>query len=46
MQQETSKIERAKVIATLSNSIVKVMEVGEMDERMKEIEKQLGVESP
>lgn len=42
MQEEPSSIERARVIATLSNSIIKAMEVGEMDERMREIEKQLG----
>ncbi|MEC3814155.1 hypothetical protein PNF30_16215 [Bacillus safensis] len=44
LQQEPSSIERARVIATLSNSIIKAMEVGELDERIKEIEKQLGVE--
>ncbi|MFQ6583349.1 hypothetical protein [Priestia megaterium] len=42
MQEEPSSIERARIIATLSNSIIKAMEVGEMDERMREIEKQLG----
>ncbi|KQU24041.1 hypothetical protein ASG65_19085 [Bacillus sp. Leaf13] len=46
MQEEPSSIERARVIATLSNSIIKAMEVGELDERMKEIEKRLGVETP
>lgn len=46
MQQEPSSIERARVIATLSNSIIKAMEVGELDERMKEIEKRLGMECP
>lgn len=44
MKEESSSIERARVIATLSNSIIKAMEVGELDERMKEIEKRLGVE--
>lgn len=44
MQEETTSIERARVIATLSNSIIKAMEVGELDDRMKEIEKQLGVD--
>ena len=45
MQEEPSSIDRARVIATLSNSIIKAMEVGELDERMKEIEKRLGVET-
>ncbi len=40
--EEPPTIDRARVIATLSNSIIKAMEVGEMDERMREIEKQLG----
>ncbi|CAH0178011.1 hypothetical protein SRABI84_01353 [Peribacillus simplex] len=42
IQEEPSSIDRARVIATLSNSIIKAMEVGELDERIKEIEKQLG----
>lgn len=46
IQHEPSSIDRARVIATLSNSIIKAMEVGEIDERMKEIEKRLGVETP
>ncbi|MDM5210473.1 hypothetical protein QUF94_03170 [Peribacillus sp. NJ4] len=45
IQEEPSSIDRARVIATLSNSIIKAMEVGELDERMKEIEKRLGVET-
>ncbi|TJZ40063.1 hypothetical protein FA002_00390 [Priestia megaterium] len=45
MHYELPSIERARVIATLSNSIIKAMEVGELDERMKEIEKQLGVKN-
>lgn len=45
MQKEPTTIERARVIATLSNSIIKAMEVGEMDERMMKIEKLLGVET-
>ncbi|MEI2428524.1 hypothetical protein V8V54_26470 [Priestia megaterium] len=44
MREEPTSIERARVIATLSNSIIKAMEVGELDERMKEIEKRLEVE--
>lgn len=44
--EEPPTIERARVIATLSNSIIKAMEVGEMDERMHEIEKQLGELNP
>lgn len=43
--EEPTSIDRARVIATLSNSIIKAMEVGELDERMKEIEKRLGVET-
>ena len=39
MQEEPPTIDRARVIATLSNSIIKAMEVGEMDERIKEVEK-------
>lgn len=46
LQEEPATIDRARVIATLSNSIIKAMEVGELDERMKEIEKRLGVETP
>lgn len=45
MHEEPTSIERARVIATLSNSIIKAMEVGELDERMKEIEKRLEVET-
>ncbi len=45
MQEESVSIERARVIATLSNSIIKAMEVGELDERMKEIERRIGVEN-
>ncbi|MEI1420931.1 hypothetical protein EFK13_06670 [Bacillus cabrialesii] len=45
LQEEPPTIERARVIATLSNSIIKAMEVGELDERMKEIEKRLEVET-
>ena len=45
IQSEYPSIDRARVIATLSNSIMKAMEVGELDERMKEIEKRLGVET-
>lgn len=44
MQGEPSTIERAKVLATLSNSIIKAMEAGDLDDRLKEIEKRLGVE--
>ena len=44
MQEEPPTIDRARVIATLSNSIIKAMEVGEMDERIKEVEKRLGIE--
>lgn len=44
MQGEPPSIERARVIATLSNSIIKAMEVGELDERLKKIEKQLGID--
>ena len=39
LQEEPPTIDRARVIATLSNSIIKAMEVGELDERIKEIEK-------
>lgn len=46
IQEEPSSIDRARVIATLSNSIIKAMEVGEIDERMREIEKQLGELNP
>jgi len=46
IMSEHLSIERARVIATLSNNIIKAMEVGELDERMKEIEKRLGVEAP
>ena len=46
LQEESVNVERAVVIATLSNSIIKAMEVGEFDERMSEIERQLGVENP
>ncbi|PEK99496.1 hypothetical protein [Bacillus sp. AFS017336] len=42
MKKEPSSIERARVIATLSNSIIKAMEVGELDDRINEIEKRLG----
>jgi len=42
LMQEPPTIDRARVISTLSNSIIKAMEAGELDERMKEIEKQLG----
>lgn len=35
-------VERARVIATLSNSIIKAIELGELEERMRKIEKQLG----
>ena len=45
IQEEPTSIERARVIATLSNSIIKAMEVGELDERLKEIEERLGVDS-
>lgn len=45
MKEEPPSIDRARVIATLSNSIIKAMEIGELDERMKEIEKLLGVET-
>lgn len=41
MREEPSTIERARVIATLSNSIIKAMEFGELDERIKEIERRL-----
>ncbi|WP_394513107.1 hypothetical protein [Priestia aryabhattai] len=41
LQEEPPTIDRARVIATLSNSIIKAMEVGEMDERVSEIEKVL-----
>lgn len=44
MQDEETSIERARVIATLSNSIIKAMEVGELDQRMRDIEKRLEVE--
>ena len=46
LQEEPPTIDRARVIATLSNSIIKAMEVGEMDQRMHEIEKQLGELNP
>ena len=45
LMQTPPTLDRARVIATLSNSIIKAMEVGELDERMKEIEKRLGVET-
>lgn len=45
LMQTPPTLDRARVIATLSNSIIKAMEVGELDERMKEIEKLLGVET-
>jgi len=45
MQEESPTIERARVIATLSNSIIKAMEVGELDERLEKIENRLGVNS-
>lgn len=45
IQEEPTSIERARVIATLSNSIIKAMEVGELDNRLKEIEERLGVDS-
>lgn len=45
IQEEPTSIERARVIATLSNSIIKAMEVGDLDERLKEIEERLGVDS-
>lgn len=41
LMQLPPSFDRARLIATLSNSIIKAMEVGEMDERMQEIEKQL-----
>ncbi|SMQ60928.1 hypothetical protein SAMN05444673_0441 [Bacillus sp. OV166] len=40
--EEPPTIDRARVIATLSNSIIKAMEVGELDERIRAIEEQLG----
>ncbi|MCT8136474.1 hypothetical protein H1D32_01005 [Anaerobacillus sp. CMMVII] len=43
IQSEPPSIERARVIATLSNSIIKAMEVGELDERLTQIEQQLGL---
>lgn len=46
IQEEPPTIERARVIATLSNSIIKAMEAGEMEERMNELEKRLGVKTP
>ncbi|WP_310877584.1 hypothetical protein [Priestia megaterium] len=46
MQVEPPTIERARILATLSNSIIKAMEAGELDARLEEIEKRLGVESP
>ncbi|MBM7702853.1 hypothetical protein [Metabacillus iocasae] len=42
LQEEAPTIDRARVIATLSNSIIRAMEVGGMDEKMCEIEKRLG----
>ncbi|MFJ9386987.1 hypothetical protein ACIROD_25160 [Peribacillus sp. NPDC101481] len=45
MQEEPTSIDRARVIATLSNSIIKAMEVGELDERLQKVEKRLGVET-
>ncbi|MGF9739920.1 hypothetical protein ABEX38_21160 [Priestia megaterium] len=39
LQEEPSTVERARVIATLSNSIIKAIEGGELDELIKEIEK-------
>lgn len=44
LQNESSSIERAQVIATLSNSIIKAMKVGELDERMKEFKRKWGCE--
>jgi hypothetical protein len=41
IQEEPTSIERARVIATLSNSIIKAMEIGELEERIKEVERRL-----
>ncbi|PFR94854.1 hypothetical protein [Priestia megaterium] len=43
LQEEPPSIDRARVIATLSNSIIKAIEVGELDERLEKIENALGV---
>ncbi|MGG2059678.1 hypothetical protein [Priestia megaterium] len=43
--EERPTIERARVIATLSNSIIKAMEAGDLDERIKEIEELLKVKA-
>lgn len=40
--EDPISVERARVIATLSNSIIKAMELGELEERMRKIEEQLG----
>lgn len=45
VHQEPPSIDRARVIATLSNSIIKAMEMSEFDERIQEMEKRLGIES-
>ncbi|OLO35921.1 hypothetical protein BTR23_16395 [Alkalihalophilus pseudofirmus] len=42
MKEEHPSVERARVIATLSNSIIKAMEVGDLDERLGSIEKAIG----
>ncbi|MFE3896261.1 MULTISPECIES: hypothetical protein [Priestia] len=39
LQEEPSTVERAKVIATLSNIIIKAIEAGELDALIKVMEK-------